>query len=81
MTDESFPDHWDNLCVFPEWCFNNCWYDVVTPDDTIDALLKATKEMRERETDQKKRQELLLILGGLEVIKDMLEKNCKEQNK
>lgn len=79
MSDESFPDHWDNLCLFPEWYFTNEWYDVVTPDDTIDSLVKATEEMREMETDQHKRQELELILDGLEVIKDMLEKHHKEQ--
>lgn len=80
MTDESFPDHWDNLCVFPEWYFNNEWYDVVTPEDTIDALVKAVEEMRERETDQEKRQELLLILGGLYIIEDMQKKQRKEND-
>ena len=80
MSEESFPDHWDSLNVFPEWYFNNEWYDVVTPGETIDALLDAVEEMTSKEPDQWKRQELKLVQDGIRILEDMLKKNRKESN-
>ena len=68
---ETYPDHWDNLNLFPEWYFNNGWSDVVTQEATVDALLKAVEEMRNNEIDQWKRQQLMMILDGIRILKDM----------
>lgn len=76
-----FPDHWDDLSVFPEWYFNYEWRDVVTPEDTIDALLDAVEEMIGEEPDQWKRQKLTFVQDGIRILEDMLKKNRKEQEK
>lgn len=71
-------DHWETLNVFPEWYFNNEWYDVVTPETTIDALLKALDEMIGEEPDQWKRQKLEFIYDNIRILEDMQKKQSKE---
>lgn len=75
-----FPDHWDNLSVFPEWYFNYEWRDIVTPGETIDALLEAVEEMIGEEPDQWKRQKLTFVQDGIRILEDMLKKNRKEND-
>lgn len=71
-------DHWETLNVFPEWYFNNEWYDVVTPEATIDALLKAVDEMIGEEPDQWKRQKLTFVQDGIRILEDIQKKQRKE---
>ena len=64
-------NHWDTLGECPEWYINNGWKDVVTPKETFDALFSAINEMRNNETDQWKKQKLLLINDGIKLLQTM----------
>lgn len=69
--EEQYPDHWDDLNLFPEWYFNHGWHDVASPGATIDALLKAADEMCEKEPDQWKKHKLMMVRDGIRILEDM----------
>lgn len=71
MNNTTYPDHWSNLNLFPEWYFNTGWGDVVTPDATIESLMAAITEMINNETDQWKRQKLMMVRDGIRILEDM----------